>query len=133
MTIGYTAGVFDLLHIGHIRLLKEAKSLCDHLIVGITTDELCLQTKEKSPLFSFNERKETVESLKFADTVIAQHDLDKVEAWRRLKFNILFVGDDHYKEEQWIKYEYKLRNIGVETIFLPYTKGISSSKLRNLL
>lgn len=133
MIIGYTAGVFDMLHVGHIRLLKEARSLCDHLIVGLTTDKLCKETKGKNPVFSFNERKEIIETLSCVDTVVAQYEIDKFKAWQKLKFDILFVGDDHFKEDVWTTYEFKLRNIGVKTVFLPYTKHISSTKLRNLI
>lgn len=131
--IGYTAGCFDMIHVGHIRLLKESKAMCDKLIVGLTTDELCKGTKNKTPIIPYDHRREVLESLKCVDLVISQHNLDKFEAWRRLKFDILFVGDDHFNEPRWSKYNTQLTENGIKIVFLPYTQDISSTKLRNLI
>ena len=100
MKIGYTTGVFDLFHIGHLNLLKNAKSLCDKLIVGVTTDEL-VAYKNKKAVIPFNERMEIVSSIKYVDAVVPQESMDKMGMWKKLKFDVMFVGDDWYKSEKW--------------------------------
>lgn len=102
--IGYTAGVFDLFHIGHLNLLKNAKGMCDRLVVGVTTDEL-VKYKGKDPIISFDERVEIVRSIKYVDTVVAQENMDKVEMCKKLKASYLFVGDDWYNTDKWNEYE----------------------------
>ena len=104
MKIGYTTGVYDLFHIGHLNLLKNAKSLCDKLIVGVTTDEL-VAYKNKKAVIPFNERMEIVSNIKYVDLVVPQESMDKMEMWEKLKFDVMFVGDDWYKSEKWKKYE----------------------------
>ena len=99
MVIGYTTGVFDLFHIGHINILKNAKSMCDKLIVGVSTDELVLY-KNKRPIIPFNERIEIVGSVKYVDIAVPQTSMDKIDAYNRYKFNIMFVGDDWYKNRR---------------------------------
>ena len=118
MIIGYSCGVFDLLHIGHINLLKNAKSMCDKLIVGLSTDE-CIKYKFKNTVIKYEDRKIILESIKYVDSVIPQTDTNKYEAWKKLKFNILFVGDDWYNTEKWNKFENKLNeyNVKQETSF----------------
>lgn len=107
MKIGYTTGVFDLFHIGHLNMLKNAKGLCDKLIVGVTVDEL-VSYKNKKSVIPFEERIEIVRSIKFVDTAIAQENIDKFEAWKKVKFDILFVGDDWYDSKSWNEYEKNL-------------------------
>jgi len=92
MIIGYTSGVFDLFHIGHLNILRNSKSMCDHLIVGVSTDELVYEYKKKWPIIPFLERVEILRHIRYVDTTIAQEDMDKMKMWRRLKFNIMFVG-----------------------------------------
>lgn len=104
MIIGYTAGVFDLFHIGHLNLLKNAKGMCDKLIVGVTTDDL-VQYKGKSPVIPFVDRIEIIRNIKQVDAVVAQEDMDKLKMCKKLKASILFVGDDWYKTEKWESYE----------------------------
>ncbi len=96
MIIGYTTGVYDLFHIGHLRLLRNAKAMCDKLIVGVSTDEL-VSYKFKKVVIPFSERIEIVQSIRFVDAVIPQENMDKMEAWKKLKFDVMFVGDDWYE------------------------------------
>ena len=130
--IGYTTGVFDLFHIGHLNMLRNAKSMCDELIVGVSSDEL-VKYKFKTPVIPFNERIEIVRSIKYVDVAVTQNDINKFLAWEKLKFDILFVGDDWYGEKNWKRYEEKLKEIDVKIIFFPYTKGTSSTLLNETL
>lgn len=129
-TIGYTTGVFDLFHVGHLNLLKHAKELCDYLIVGISTDELVYKEKNKLPVIPFEQRCEIVEAIRYVDKVIAQTDKDKYGAWKHLKFDKMFVGSDWQDTPQWKDYEHQFKDTGVEIIYFPYTQGISSSIIR---
>lgn len=130
--IGYTSGVYDLFHIGHLNLLINASSLCDQLIVGVTTDEL-VAYKNKKPVIPFQERLEIVRSIKYVDAAISQPDMDKFKAWEKLKFNILFVGDDWFKDPKWEEIESKFKEVGVRVIYFPYTKGTSSTLINKTL
>jgi glycerol-3-phosphate cytidylyltransferase len=131
--IGYTTGVFDLFHIGHLNILKRARLECDYLIVGITTDELAMSVKGEKPFISFEERVEIVESIKFVDEVVPQTNYDKMEAWNNLKFDMMFVGDDWKGTDQWNIIEKDFSEYGVEIIYFPYTSHTSSTILRNIL
>ncbi|MGL5901978.1 MAG: adenylyltransferase/cytidyltransferase family protein [Cetobacterium sp.] len=130
--VGYTSGVYDLFHVGHLNLLKNAKGLCDKLIVGVTTDEL-VSYKNKKAVIPFSERLEIVRSIKFVDAVIPQEDMDKFKMWEKLKFDVMFVGDDWFKTEKWEEIEKKLKKVGVRIIYFPYTKGVSSTLLNEVL
>ncbi len=131
--IGYTTGVYDLFHIGHLNVLKRAKLECDYLIVGVTSDELCLAAKNKKPIIPFCERMEIVEAIKFVDEVVPQVNYDKMEAWQNLKFDRMFVGDDWQGTEKWLQIEKDFADIGVEIMYFPYTSHTSSTKLRDIL
>ena len=133
MIIGYTTGVFDLFHIGHLNMLKNAKSLCDKLIVGVTTDELLVNYKKKKSVIPFEERIEIVRDIKWVDAAIAQKNMDKYGAWEKLKFDIMFVGDDWYNTEKWKKIEEKFKKVGVRILYFPYTKGTSSTLINEIL
>ncbi len=136
MIIGYTTGVFDLFHVGHIRILKKAKSLCDRLIVGVSTDALVQEAKNKMPIIPFEERMETVLACKYADLVVPQTSYDKMEAWKHYKFNLMFVGDDWQGTDKWNKLEEDFQKVGVQIIYFPYTSSTSSTiiteKLRQI-
>lgn len=132
MTIGYTTGVYDLFHIGHLNLLKNAKGLCDKLIVGVTVDEL-VKYKHKRAIIPFEDRLEIVRSIKYVDAAIPQENIDKFSVWEKLKFDILFVGDDWYQSESWQKLEEKFKGVGVKIVYFPYTKGVSSTVISNAL
>lgn len=132
MIIGYTAGVFDLFHIGHLNLLMNAKGMCDKLIVGVTTDDL-VKYKHKVAVIPFEDRIEIVRNIKCVDAVVAQEDMNKLEMCKKLKANLLFVGDDWYKTKKWEQYEGEFREAGIKIIYFPYTKGVSSTKISNAL
>lgn len=127
--VGYTTGVFDLFHIGHLNLLKKAKANCDRLIVGVSTDELVKEYKGKEPVLPFAERIEIVRSIKYVDGVVKQESMDKYEAWEKLKYNVLFHGDDWKGSQLYSEIEKKLEAVGVKMIYFPYTKGVSSTIL----
>ena len=116
MVSGYTTGVFDLFHIGHLNLLKNAKSMCDKLIVGVTTDEL-VTYKHKKAVIPFAERIEIVRSIKWVDAAVPQESMDKMEMWDKLKFDIMFVGDDWHNTEKWRKFEHQFSEVGVKIIY----------------
>ena len=131
--VGYTTGVFDLFHIGHLNILRNAKLECDYLIVGITTDELCLSDKGKKPVIPYVERTAIVESIKFVDLVVPQTNYNKIEAWKNLHFNRMFVGSDWKGTEKWIELEQYFHEINVEIVYFPYTNHTSSTLLRRVL
>jgi glycerol-3-phosphate cytidylyltransferase len=131
--IGYTSGVFDLFHVGHVRVLKKAKSLCDKLIVGVSTDNLVKKYKNKYPIISQKERIEVVKNNRYVDYVISQNSLNKFINWKKLKYDIMFVGDDWYNTSKWRELDKKFKQVGVRIIYLPYTKGTSSTKINNIL
>lgn len=132
MIIGYTTGVFDMFHIGHLNLLKNAKGLCDKLIVGVTVDEL-VQYKGKSAMIPFEDRIELVRSCKYVDAAIPQYDMDKLTVAKKLGASYLFVGDDWYGTEKWEKYEKEFAKEGIKIIYFPYTKDVSSTLLAETL
>lgn len=133
MVIGFTTGVYDLFHIGHLNLLKNAKSLCDRLIVGITTDELLVKYKQKHPIIPFDERAEIVRNIRFVDAVIPQEDMNKFAMWEKLNFDVMFVGDDWYQTEKWQQFEKQFKEAGVRIVYFPYTKGTSSTLINEIL
>ncbi len=132
MIIGYTTGVFDLFHIGHLNILRNAKSMCDKLLVGVTSDEL-VAYKHKQAVIPFQERLEIVQSNKYVDAAVGQYNMDKFEAWKKLKFDVMFVGDDWYNTEKWQDFEKQFTKVGVKIVYFPYTKGTSSTLINNIL
>ena len=128
--IGYTTGVFDMFHIGHLNILKRAKEHCDILIVGVTTDELCQSYKNKLPIIPYEERKTIIEAIKYVDKVVPQLNRDKFSAWEDHKFDIMFVGDDWKGSELFEAVERKLNAVGCRVEYLPYTQGTNSTILR---
>lgn len=131
--IGYTTGVFDMFHIGHLNILRRAKMECDYLIVGVTTDELSISNKNKKPIIPLLERMEIVRNIKFVDEVVPQVNYDKKQAWQNLKFDIMIVGDDWKGTDKWIEIEKDFKKIDVKIVYMPYTKHTSSSILRETL
>ena len=101
LIIGYTTGVFDLFHVGHVKILKKAKSLCDKLIVGVSTNALVKKYKNKKTIIPYNERVEIIKSVKFVDLVIPQNSLNKIQSYKKLKYDVIFVGDDWYASKKW--------------------------------
>ena len=132
MVVGYTTGVYDLLHVGHLNLLRNAKAMCDRLIVGVTIDEL-VAYKNKRAVIPFEERIELVRALKYVDIAVPQTSMDKTDAYERYRFNVMFVGDDWYKNEKWKAYEEQFNKLNVRIIYFPYTKGTSSTLINETL
>ena len=133
MIIGYTTGVFDLFHVGHLNILRNAKAMCDRLVVGVSTDELLLAYKNKKTIIPFDERIEIIRNIKCVDVAIAQETMDKFEAWEKLRFNLVFVGDDWYKTEKWRDIQKKFDEVEVRVVYFPYTTSTSSSKINAIL
>ena len=131
--VGYTTGVFDMFHIGHLNILRRAKEQCEYLIVGVSTDELVKEYKNKTPIIPFEERAEIVRSIDCVDRVIAQENRDKYAAWRELKFDVMFVGDDWKGKPLFMKVEEEFKKVGVDVVYFPYTKDTSSTILREKL
>lgn len=128
--IGYTTGVFDMFHIGHLNILRRAKEQCEHLIVGVSTDELVESYKNKTPIIPFIERCEIVKAIKYVDEVVPQIDRNKIGAFERLHFDAMFVGDDWKGKPLFTEVENYLNSKGAEVVYFSYTKGTSSSILR---
>lgn len=133
MTTVYTCGTFDMFHVGHLNMLKAAKGLGEKLVVGVSTDEVVESYKPGSLVVPFDQRFQIVSSIKYVDVCIAQADRDKFKAWQRLRYDILVHGDDWYGTPEFESYEKKLAEHGVRVIYLPYTPGVSSSMIRNVL
>lgn len=131
--IGYTTGVFDMFHVGHLNILKRAKEQCDYLIVGVSTDENVLNYKKKKPIIPFSERVEIVKAIRYVDEVVPQASMDKFAAWKELKFNALFHGSDWKDSEMYRKLIVQFSEVGVDVVFLPHTDGISSTLLSDVL
>lgn len=132
-TTGYTTGVFDMFHIGHLNILRSAKKMCDRLIVGVTTDELCQKRKHKLPIIETSDRVKIVEAIRYVDQVVLQEDMDKLSAVRRLGADVVFVGSDWKDTPEWKRYEEQFAEIGCEVVYLNHTEGISSTILRDRL
>lgn len=130
--IGYTTGVYDMFHIGHLNLLKKAKEQCDFLIVGVTTDEL-VSYKKKQAIIPHEERMAIVGSIDCVDQVVSQYTMDKMAAWEKYKFDVMFVGSDWKGTEKWNRFELEFGKVGTDIVYFPYTKGTSSTKLRETL
>ena len=130
--IGYTTGVFDLFHIGHLNILKKAKESCDYLIVGVTVDEL-VAYKGKKAIIPFEERKAIVEAIKYVDEVVPQKSMDKMEAWNTYHFDRMFVGDDWKGTPAWNHWEEEFAKLGVGIVYFPYTNSTSSTALRDAI
>lgn len=128
--IGYTTGVFDLFHIGHLNLLQRAKEQCEVLVVGVSTDDVVEAYKHKMPLVPYEERKRIVEGLRCVDLVIPQTTMDKREAWNVLRYDVLFHGDEWKNTKMYRQIEEELREVGADVVYLPHTEGISSTRRR---
>ena len=135
MIIGYTTGVFDMFHIGHLNILRRARERCDYLIVGVSTDELVEQDKQHRPAIPFDQRIQIVQAIRYVDQVVPQRNKDKLSAYLSMepRFHRMFVGSDWQGSPQWVRYEEQFRPYGVEIIYLPYTDCVSSTMLRQEL
>ena len=131
--VGYTTGVYDMFHIGHLNILRRAKEQCDYLIVGVSTDELVMKEKNKTPVIPLEERVEIVGAIRYVDEVVIQPDKDKMAAWERHHFDKMFVGSDWQGTPQWNRFEEQFSEVGVEIVYLPHTDGISSTQLTHVI
>lgn len=125
--IGYTTGVYDVFHIGHLNILRRAKEQCEHLIVGVTTDELCYQRKNKYPIISEADRMEIVKAIRYVDEVVPQADMDKLAAVKQYGADVVFVGSDWKGTTAWEQYEKDFAKVGCDVVYLDHTDGISST------
>src|SRR5210317_1645625 len=131
--VGYTTGVFDLFHVGHLRLLQRAKRKCDRLIVGVSTDELVEEYKRKKPVIPFEERVEIVSALKCVDEVVPQKHRDKVATYHEVKFDIMFVGSDWKGSDLFNEVESELAGNGVDVVYFEYNRNVSSTASQSTL
>ena len=131
--IGYTTGVYDMFHVGHLNLLRNARQKCDRLIVGVSTDELVLEYKSKKPVIPFRDREDIVKSIRFVDEVRPQVSRDKYQQFLDIHYDVLFVGDDWKDSEIFSALEKKLDKHGAKVVYLPYTRSVSSTKLGSVL
>mgnify|MGYP003290491716 CR=1 FL=1 len=128
--IGYTTGVFDLFHIGHLNILRRAKEQCEFLIVGVSTDEVVQEYKNKTPIIPYEQRSRIVEAIKYVDKVVPQTNMDKMVAYREYKFEVMFHGNDWQGSDMYNKIVKEFSEVGVDVVFLPHTDGISSTIIR---
>ena len=131
--IGYTTGVYDMFHIGHLNIVARAKEMCETLIVGVTTDELCYKRKNKYPIICEADRMAIVGAIRYVDKVVPQVDMDKVKAVKELGADAVFVGSDWKGTDAWNKYEKEFAEVGCTVVYLDHTDGISSTLLREKL
>ncbi len=133
LKIGYTTGVFDLFHVGHLRILQQAKEKCDFLIVGVSSDELVESYKRKTPIIPLSDRMEIVSAIDCVDKVVVQAHRDKVLAHKEVGFDVMFVGDDWKGKPVFQEAEAQLNKVNVEIVYFPYTKHVSSTRLTKVL
>ncbi|WP_301425208.1 adenylyltransferase/cytidyltransferase family protein [Bacteroides caecimuris] len=131
--VGYTSGVYDMFHIGHLNILRRAKDQCERLIVGVTTDELCYSRKQKYPIINENDRMDIVRAIRFVDDVVAQSDMNKLKMVKQLGADVVFVGSDWKGTDAWINYEKEFAKVACSVVYLGHTDGISSTILREKL
>ena len=128
--IGYTQGTYDMFHIGHLNLINNAKQYCDYLIVGVNSDSLVYEYKNKIPVVNQNARREIVANIRAVDKCVISTTLDKIVSWELFRYDAIFIGDDWKGNSRWEDTKNKLGEVGVDVIFLPYTEGINSTELR---
>lgn len=129
---GYTQGVYDMFHVGHLNLLNNAKKQCEYLVVGVNADELVWDYKKKHPVISESDRKYIIENIKSVDEAVIAHTLDKVEMLKEIGFDAVFIGDDWKDNPRWIRTQEELAAFGVDVVYIPYTQGVSSTELRTV-
>lgn len=128
--VGYTSGVFDMFHVGHLNILRRAKELCDFLIVGVSTDDVVQSYKNKTPIIPYEQRVSIVEAIRYVDKVVPQDSMDKMEMWKEIHFDVMFHGDEWKGTDLYNKYEEDFLKVGVHIEYLSHTEGVSSSILR---
>lgn len=131
--VGYAGGAFDLFHIGHLNILKHARSECDYLVAGVVSDEALLASRGRAPVVPFAERLEIVRHISFVDEVFAESHPDKLETWREVRFDVYFKGDDWKGTPHGRRLEHAFAEVGVQVVYFPYTVTTSSTMLRDAL
>lgn len=128
--IGYTQGVYDMFHVGHLNLLNNAKKYCDYLMVGVNADELVRAYKQKIPVINEADRLAIVDNIRAVDECFLVHTLNKVDIYHQHPFDVIFIGSDWKGSVRWQQTEKDMKELGVGFIYLPYTQGVSSTGLR---
>ena len=131
--VGYTDGVYDLFHVGHLNMIETAKRNCEHLIVGVHGDDVVKEYKHHLPIINENDRKRILESVRGVDEVVINRFRDKMKLWEIYHFNVVFIGDDWKGTDRWNKFEKELNAIGVDVIYVPYTQGISTTEIKKMI
>ena len=131
--VGYTTGVYDMFHIGHLNILKKAKERCDYLIGGVSTDEVVESYKHRAPIIPFEERIAIIRELRCVDQAVPQVSMDKMEAWKKYHFDALFHGSDWKGSDMYNNMIEQFSKVGVDVVFLPHTEGVSSTLLSEVL
>ena len=128
--IRYTDGVYDLFHVGHLNMINTAKEHCEYLIVGVHGDEVVKEYKHHVPIINENDRRKIVASIKGVDEAVINQFRDKLKLWELYHFDVVFIGDDWKGTERWNQFEKVLGKLGVDVVYVPYTKGISTTEIR---
>ena len=128
--IGYTDGVYDMFHLGHLNMIREAKKRCDYLIVGVHSDEIVESYKNRRPIINAHDRREIVAAIREVDKAVINQTRDKIKLWELYHFDVIYIGDDWKGTERWNNFEKVLAEIGVRVEYIPYTQGISSTMIR---
>lgn len=128
--VGYTDGVYDLFHVGHLNMIETAKKYCDYLIVGVHGDDVVEEYKHRRPIINEKDRKRILQSIKGVDRVEINRFRDKIKLWELYHFDVIFIGDDWKGTERWINFEKELAKINVDVVYVPYTKGVSTTEIR---
>ena len=128
--VGFTAGIFDILHAGHIDTLRRAKEQCEYLIVAVGTDEFLKWRKNRAPVICYEDSVEIIRSIRYVDEVVPEKDLDKVKAFHQYHFDVMFAGIDHIDEPIYIEATRELKQLGIDTVYLPHIRSTSSTKIR---
>ncbi len=131
--VGYAPGVYDLFHVGHLNILRHARSHCDHLVAGVVSDEMAELAKGRAPVVPLTERLEIVRNIRFVDAAFVETVPDKLETWRQVRFDAIFKGDDWRGTEKGEKLERDFAAVGVDVVYFPYTVHTSSTLLRGVL
>ena len=128
--IGFTDGVYDMFHVGHLNMIREAKKRCDYLIVGVHSDEIVEEYKNRKPIINVYDRREIISALRDVDKAVINNTRDKMELWNSYHFDVIFIGDDWKGTERWNNFEKILATVGVKVEYIPYTKGVSTTQIR---
>ncbi len=131
--IGFTDGVYDMFHVGHLNMIYEAKKRCDYLIVGVHSDAIVESYKNRKTVIDQEDRRKIVEAIRYVDKAVVNETRDKIELWEKYHFDVIFIGDDWKGTERWNNFEKVLAEVGVSVEYIPYTKGVSTTQIRTQL